>query len=65
MPTLTLKPTHNLVKDYYAALERFARLAIIYETAVRAAFQNLLETCARQRGWTGHRAVSAFPVRSA
>ena len=52
MPTLTLKPTHKPVKSYYAALDQFARLGVTHETAVRAAFQSLLETCARQCGWT-------------
>ena len=40
------------VKSYYAALDQFARLGVTHETAVRAAFQTLLETCARQCGWT-------------
>ena len=52
MPTLNLKPTHKPVKSYYAALDQFAQLGITHETAVRAAFQALLEHCARQRGWT-------------
>ena len=52
MPTLNLKPTHKPVKTYYAALDRFARLGVTHETAVRAAFQSLLEHCARQCGWT-------------
>ena len=52
MPTLNLKPTHKSVKDYYAALDRFANLGVTHETAVRAAFQTLLEHCARQCGWT-------------
>ena len=52
MPTLNLKPTHKPIKAYYAALDRFARLGVTHETAVRAAFQTLLETCARQAGWT-------------
>ena len=52
MPTLNLKPTHRPIKAYYAALDRFARLGVTHETAVRAAFQTLLETCARQAGWT-------------
>ena len=52
MPTLNLKPTHKPVKSYYAALDQFARLGVTHETAVRAAFQSLLETCARQCGWT-------------
>ncbi len=52
MPTLNLKPTHKPVKSYYAALDQFAQLGITHETAVRAAFQALLEHCARQCGWT-------------
>ena len=52
MPALNLKPTHKSVKSYYAALDRFAQLGVTHESAVRAAFQTLLEHCARQRGWT-------------
>ena len=52
MPTLNLKPTHKSVKDYYAALDDFARLGVTHETAVRAAFQKLLDHCARQVSWT-------------
>ena len=52
MPTLNLKPTHKPVKAYYAALDQFAKLDITHETAVRAAFQGLLEHCARQCRWT-------------
>ena len=52
MPTLNLKPTHKSVKSYYAALDQFARLDVTHETAVRAAFQTLLEHCARQCRWT-------------
>ncbi len=52
MPTLSLKPTHKLIKSYYAALDQFAKLGITHETAVRAAFQGLLENCARQCKWT-------------
>ena len=52
MPTLNLKPTHKPVKSYYAALDQFAQLSITHETAVRAAFQSLLEHCARQCDWT-------------
>ena len=52
MSTLNLKPTHKPVKSYYAALDQFAQLGITHETAVRAAFQSLLEHCARQCGWT-------------
>ena len=52
MPTLNLKPTHKPVKTYYAALDQFAKLGVTHETAVRAAFQSLLEHYARQCKWT-------------
>ena len=52
MPTLNLKPTHISVKSYYAALDQFAKLGVTHETAVRGAFQTLLENCARQCKWT-------------
>ena len=52
MPTLNLKPTHKAITAYYAALERYQQLGVSHETAVRAAFQALLEVCARQRHWT-------------
>ena len=48
MPSLTLKPTHKPIKAYYAALKQFDRLDVTHETAVRSAFQSLLEYCARQ-----------------
>ena len=52
MPTLNLKPTHKPIKSYYAALDQFANLGVTHETAVRAAFQTLLQHCGRQAGWT-------------
>ncbi len=52
MPTLNLKPTHKPIREYYAALERFDRLGVSHESAARAAFQALLEHCARQCAWT-------------
>jgi len=51
MPTLTLKPTHKAVAAYYASLAKFAKLGVKHETAVRSAFQELLEHCARQFDW--------------
>ena len=51
MPSLTLKPTHKAVTAYYASLAKFAKLGIKHETAVRSAFQELLEHCARQFDW--------------
>lgn len=52
MPTLDLKASHKAVKDYYAGLEEFHRLGVTHETAVRAAFQRLLEHCCKQAKWT-------------
>ena len=52
MPTLNLKPTHKPVKAYYESLAQFDRLGITHETAVRSAFQSLLESCGRQFKWT-------------
>ena len=52
MPNLNLKPTHKPVKAYYESLERFERLGVEHETAVRSAFQSLLETCGKPFRWT-------------
>ena len=48
MPQLALKPTHKVVQTYYDSLAKFAELGINHESAVRSAFQELLELCARQ-----------------
>ena len=52
MSTLNLKPTHKPVKAYYAALKQFDRLGVTHETAVRSAFQSLLESCGKKLKWT-------------
>ena len=52
MPTLNLKPTHKAITAYYDALGRYRQHGVTHETAVRAAFQALLEACAKQRNWT-------------
>ncbi len=52
MPTLNIKPNHKSITAYYAALDRYQQHGVTHETAVRAAFQALLDTCARQRDWT-------------
>jgi hypothetical protein len=51
MQSLTLKPSHKAVTAYYDSLVKFAKLGIKHETAVRSAFQELLEHCARQFDW--------------
>ena len=45
MPTLSPKSTHKSVKAYYAALDQFQHLNVTHETAIRPAFQSLLEHC--------------------
>ena len=52
MPTLNLKPNHKAITAYYAVLDRYQQHGVTHETAVRAAFQALLEACARQLNWT-------------
>src|ERR1019366_2057172 len=51
MPSLSLKPTHKAVTAYSDSLAKFAKLGVKHETAVRSAFQSLLEHCARQFDW--------------
>jgi hypothetical protein len=52
MQRLELKATHKPVQNYYAALRQFDDLGVTHETAVRSAFQSLLDHCARQHDWT-------------
>jgi predicted helicase len=52
MQRLELKPTHKPVQNYYSALRQFDDLGVTHETAVRSAFQGLLDHCARQHDWT-------------
>lgn len=49
---LSLKPKHKSVAKFYAALKQFDRLGVKHEGAVAAAFEDLLEHCARQVGRT-------------
>jgi len=62
MEKLNLKRTHKPVEAYYAALEQFKSLHVSHESAVRGAFQNLLEACARQFKWT---LVAEWPIKRA
>lgn len=52
MHRLNLKPNHKPVLAYYDALAQFNQLGVSHETAVRSAFQSLLESCCRQFSWT-------------
>ena len=51
MKTLNLKLTHKPVKAYYESLQRFESIGVSHETAVRSAFQTLLEYCGKQFNW--------------
>jgi hypothetical protein len=42
---LPLKPNHKRVAAYHDSLVEFEKLSVKHETAVRAAFQALLEEC--------------------
>jgi predicted helicase len=52
MSSLNLKPTHKPIKQYYEELENFKKLGVVHETAVKVAFQKLLESCCQQFKWT-------------
>ena len=52
MQRLELKATHKPVQNYYAALRQFDNLGVTHETAVRSAFQGLLNHCFRRCDWT-------------
>lgn len=52
MIDLDLKPSSKPVKDYYVGLAEFEKLGVTHETAVRSAFQRLMEHCCRRVGWT-------------
>ncbi len=52
MTTPAIKPAHKAIKTYYEALAAYQRQDVEHETALRSAFQNLLEQCGRQYGWT-------------
>ena len=45
MRTLPLKANHSRVAAYHDSLAEFEKLGVKHETAVRAAFQALLEAC--------------------
>ena len=59
---LNLKPTHKPVKAYYEALKGFKSANISHETAVRSAFQELLQHCCRQVDW---KLIPEFSIKRA
>ena len=52
MTTLNLKPTNKPIQDYYDALDQFDQLGFTHETAVRSAFQSLLQHYGQKLKWT-------------
>ncbi len=60
MPLLSLKPDHKSVRRYYESLADFDALGVVHETAVRSAFQSLLDDTAGQFKW---KLVPEYPIR--
>ena len=59
MTSLNIKPTHKPIEDYYDALDQFDQLGFTHETAVRSAFQSLLQHCGQKLKWT---LVPEYPI---
>ena len=51
MTVLNLKSTDQPIKDYYDALDQFNQRSFTNETAVRSAFQSLLQHYGRKLNW--------------
>ena len=47
-----LKPTHKVVKDYFAEVHKLTQLGAVHEGAVAPAFAHLLRAAAQPFGWT-------------
>ena len=60
MPLLNLKPEQKSVRRYYESLAEFDALGIGHETAVRSAFQSLLDDTAGRFKW---KLVPEYPIR--
>ncbi len=60
MHKLNLKASHKPVAEYYKALGQFKAINVKHETAVRAAFQTLLEACGNQFNW---KLVPEWPIK--
>ena len=48
MPQLNLKPSHKVVRDYYATLRQYDKHSVTHEGAVSSPFEMLLTVCAKQ-----------------
>ena len=49
--TPSVKPSQKAVKSYYEALKRYGDEHVEHESALRSAFQNLLDQTGRRFGW--------------
>lgn len=61
MPQLNLKPSHKVVRDYYATLQQYDQHDITHEGAVSNPFAFLLDACAKQVNAT---LVPQYPMRA-
>jgi hypothetical protein len=52
MANPSIKPNHKAIRSYYEALRAYDRQDVEHETALRTAFQSLLEQLGRQFAWT-------------
>ncbi len=59
MTVLNLKPTDQPIEDYYDALDQFNQRGFTNETAVRSAFQSLLQHYGRKLNWI---LVPEYPI---
>lgn len=60
MHTLDLTPKSRIIRDYYQSLKQLSLLDATHEGAVRSAFGNVLDACARKFHWT---LVNEYEVR--
>lgn len=51
-PAVSLKPTHKAVRGYFLALAQFRNVGARHESAVRSAFDGLIESVAGPLKWT-------------
>lgn len=49
--SITIKPTQKAIKNYYELLKSFKEQNVDHESAIRSAFQRLLEDTAKPLGW--------------
>jgi hypothetical protein len=51
MSITPIKPTHKAIQAYYDALKVYGTQAVLHETALRSAFQNLLAVTGKEKKW--------------